>query len=665
MSFDPSNIQAIGIGVTAFLATLVATFVIISSKKNKVGRALIIMLLTVVWWAWFGFLYHIFDYIPVARAIRLLSVLGITAISVSFITFASVYLEEKKALKKRERVILISLQAVGALLAIFLFADIFIQEGYIVGALDFAPKEALAPNAGPLLLILIGHFVFCILFGGYLLALRAGLETDIRRRREAIIILLSTTGGLILGGTRFAPWYGVDFAPFLGGLAVPLFTVGIFYIMAVYGAFNVRLVTAEFLIFSIWTFMFFRTLMNSDFVSAIPDIIVLVVIIVTGIFLIRSVLKEVESRVEVERVLKELASLNLGLERRVSERTKEFLRAGEHVKTIVENLPIGLIEVSNGKVLRRANRVASNLLNFNRDTKLGVVLTSKEGALWTVVERALGHNINYQAMDILIERPEHRDLEVITAPLVAEQGEPGFIILIRDVTQEKELNRAKNEFLTIAAHKLRTPITALSWALFTLSEGRVGELTKKQKEIVAETGKRAEIITDLINGFLLAAEMSSRKFMVRREMGDVGELLSKAVEQTRLLYDKNINCIVSIADDIPKIAIDPGKLSLAFKNILSNSFIYTPSGGTISVSAERKGSKILIQVGDTGIGISKNEEDILFQKFSRGREAARIYTEGSGLGLFITKQIIEAHSGRIFITSKKGKGTTVTVELPE
>lgn len=664
MSFDPANIQAIGVGISAFLATLTVTFVIISAKKDKTGRALIIMLLSVVWWSWFGFFYHVFDSILIARVIRVFSVSGIVGISVGFVAFATAYLEEKDILRKGERAILRFLQAGGIFLCLVLFSDIFIQNGYVVGPLESAPKETLAPNAGPLLAILIAHYLFCIFFGGYLILRRANIETEISGKREADIILACTTLALILGGTRFAPWYGLDFAPFLGGLALPLFSVGSFYVMARYGTFNVRLVAVEFLVFSIWTFMFFQALLNSDIISALPDIILLIATIIVGIFLIRSVLKEGRVRMEVDLASKEIAELNSNLECRVFERTKELERAGEHIKAIVEHLPIGLIEVSDKKILRRVNKSAADMLGFDEDIKTDINLTPKEEALWMIVEVAFRSELNYLATEVFIKG---RDFEFIKTPLVMEEGEGGFIILIRDITHEKELNRAKDEFLTILAHKLRTPMTALYWAMSSFSEERAGVLTKEQKEIVSETEKRAEGIIDLIDDFLIAAEITSGKFYVNRKKENIVTLLDRAIKQAQELYDKNINCSVSIAGDIPEISVDSEKISLAFKNILSNAFIYTPSGGMIGVSAEYNKPKIIIKISDTGIGIPKNEEELLFQKFSRGAGAMRINTEGSGLGLFISHYIINVHGGNISVVSKKEKekGTIVTVELPE
>lgn len=235
------------------------------------------------------------------------------------------------------------------------------------------------------------------------------------------------------------------------------------------------------------------------------------------------------------------------------------------------------------------------------------------------------------------------------------------------IEREKKISQMKSEFITLAAHQLRTPLSAIKWTIKMLIDGDLGELNGEQKKVLENSYQANENIIRLTKDLLDVVKIEEGKFDYNFEYADPVEPIEKTIEEQKIIAEKK-NIKISFEKPekpLPKIKIDVQKIGLAFGNVLTNAVNYTLEGGLVNIGIGRLNNDYIeIKVKDTGIGITKDQMSRLFIKFSRGENAMRLQTEGSGLGLFIARNIIKSHGGDIRIESEEGKGTTVYLTVP-
>jgi len=198
-------------------------------------------------------------------------------------------------------------------------------------------------------------------------------------------------------------------------------------------------------------------------------------------------------------------------------------------------------------------------------------------------------------------------------------------------------------------------------------DGEAGILNKEQTELLQKANQTNERMIHLINDLLNVARIEEGRFMYHPKTVDLIEVLEAVIESAEeLAKKKGITLkLVKPKDGKAKIVkIDIEKISLAFKNLVENAIFYTPERGDVIISVKKKKNEIFVSVQDTGIGIPKNQHDKVFGKFFRADNAIRMETEGTGLGLFIVKNVVAAHNGQVSFESEEGKGTTFTFSLP-
>jgi PAS domain S-box-containing protein len=256
-------------------------------------------------------------------------------------------------------------------------------------------------------------------------------------------------------------------------------------------------------------------------------------------------------------------------------------------------------------------------------------------------------------------------LEVTTAPIMREEEKIGTLMILHDVTREKMIERMKTEFVSISAHQLRTPLSAIKWTLKMFLDGDLGELTKEQREFLEKTYKSNERMINLINDLLNVARIEEGRYLYRPVLADIVPICQSVIDSCKEeIEKKKLKFRFEKPKGLPKVRVDVEKISLAIQNLLENAIRYNREGGGIEITLEEKEGKIKFSIKDTGIGIPKDQQHRVFTKFFRAPNAMRMETEGSGLGLFITKNIIEAHGGEIWFESEEGKGTTFYFTLP-
>lgn len=251
----------------------------------------------------------------------------------------------------------------------------------------------------------------------------------------------------------------------------------------------------------------------------------------------------------------------------------------------------------------------------------------------------------------------------ITARTIPTMGQAVF--LMQDVTREQELDRMKNEFISLASHQLRTPLSAINIYSQMLHDGYAGALKEEQKEYTANIVKAGQRMQELVNNLLDAARLQNRQqaldlqeVSLQTILGDVIRNIEPQIKEKRV----RIRCH-GLAKS-PNIVSDSMRLQEVFSNLIVNAIQYSFKGGKITVAIKKTGKELVTSVSDTGIGIPASSQSDLFAPFYRAQNALEHFQSGTGLGLYFVRLIVKELNGRIWFESQEGKGTTFYVALP-
>lgn len=257
-------------------------------------------------------------------------------------------------------------------------------------------------------------------------------------------------------------------------------------------------------------------------------------------------------------------------------------------------------------------------------------------------------------------------LEISTVQVAAEKEKLGTLVILHDVTREKVIERMKTEFVSLAAHQLRTPLSAIKWTLRILLDGDLGEINQEQRDFIEKTYASNERMISLINDLLNVTRIEEGRYIYKPTLTDLETVTQFVVNsykeeaerrQIKLEFKKP-------ETPLPQVSIDVEKIRLSVQNLLDNALRYTPAGGSVTISLNCDKKEVEFSIKDTGLGIPKDQQNRVFAKFFRAANIMRIDNEGSGLGLFIAKNIIEAHGGRIWFESEENRGSVFRFTLP-
>jgi signal transduction histidine kinase len=224
-----------------------------------------------------------------------------------------------------------------------------------------------------------------------------------------------------------------------------------------------------------------------------------------------------------------------------------------------------------------------------------------------------------------------------------------------------ELDTLKDEFVSSVSHELRTPLTSISGYVELMLEEEQDEQKRSYLGIV---DRNADRLLRLVADLLFSARLQGGRLELERTEVDVHRLVLHAVESARPRAEAAGVELTVAADSVPPVSGEAVRLAQLLDNLISNAVKFTPAGGRVSVHLSARDGLVRFEVSDTGIGISEQEREQLFERFFRSQSALERQIQGTGLGLYISKAIVEAHGGRIGVQSEDGEGTTFFVELP-
>ncbi len=241
----------------------------------------------------------------------------------------------------------------------------------------------------------------------------------------------------------------------------------------------------------------------------------------------------------------------------------------------------------------------------------------------------------------------------------------GVILILQDVTQFKELDKMKSEFMARVSHEFRTPLTSINMTLDILKDEHIGHANKKQRELLIAAKQDAERLTKLVRELLELSRLESGKFQLKEDVVEIKSLVDFSVQPVLLQFsNKNVKLIIDVDDTIPEFIADFQQLSWVISNLVTNALRFTDSGGTVTVNATANGEDIIVSVRDTGCGIEPEELEKVFDKFVQLRDSSNPSPGSVGLGLSIAKEIVELYGGRIWVSSTIGVGSVFTFSIP-
>lgn len=270
------------------------------------------------------------------------------------------------------------------------------------------------------------------------------------------------------------------------------------------------------------------------------------------------------------------------------------------------------------------------------------------------------------ARDVTHLKRQQRQLEALLAKerVARADAESAQQALAEQNEQLRELDRLKDEFISLVSHELRTPLTSIHGYLELLLERGAGELGAEQARFLTVVERNSKRLMQLVGDLLFMAQVEAGKLALELEEVDLNEVVGECLEAAQpIAHERHIDLVAEVADT-PSMLGDRSRLAQVLDNLISNALKFTPRSGRVSVRVSVVGNDAVVEIQDTGVGIPSDEQGRLFERFFRSSTATEQAIPGTGLGLTIAKTIVERHEGTISIESAEGAGTTARVRLP-
>lgn len=377
----------------------------------------------------------------------------------------------------------------------------------------------------------------------------------------------------------------------------------------------------------------------------------------------------------LEHALAEVRKINRELDQRVEERTRDLAEALSREQTELSKNQAILTGIADGVIVfdlehkaLLANPAIGRILERPTEEIVGMDIETLMGTDVSADDQAM-------VLGLLREKEMPRSsvkfewgaktLSVSFAPVRTASGEvSGTVAVFRDYTREAEIDRMKSDFVSIVSHELRTPLTSIKGYLDLVLMGAAGAVTKQQTSFLGIARDNTERLNEMVADLLDISRIESGSVQLDVHVVALPEIIKQVAESLRPEFeDRGLTLTLAVPPDLPEIFGDPGRIAQILTNLLSNAYKYTPHGGA-TVRARVVRNCVQIDVMDTGVGISASDKEKLFTRFFRAEDAAVRQQPGTGLGLNITKSMVEMHGGEIWVDSELGVGTTFSFTLP-
>ena len=358
-----------------------------------------------------------------------------------------------------------------------------------------------------------------------------------------------------------------------------------------------------------------------------------------------------------------------------AKKTPEQLQA--ETEALFASIGEGVIATDNTGKITRVNQAALEILGFEESELLGewlpgvIIATYDNDQALDLMDRPVSRAIltgktisahsNYRRKDGNLV-----PVALTVSPIILDGKPTGAIEIFRDISLDIKSDKMKTEFISVASHQLRTPLSAINVYSRMLTDGMAGDLNETQTTFVNSILTSVERMNHLINTLLNITRIEAGGVHVKITNIALNELAREILhEVTPAAKKKGLQIIEVFDDSIAPLNTDALLVKEVCANLLSNAIKYTPSGGTITVSLSRKGSAIVFSVQDTGFGIPANAQNHIFTKFFRADNILSEDVSGTGLGLYLTKTIAENLNGELWFESTEGRGSTFYFSLPK
>lgn len=345
---------------------------------------------------------------------------------------------------------------------------------------------------------------------------------------------------------------------------------------------------------------------------------------------------------------------------------------------ILESIDNAVAVIDLNTNLLFANKSAGKLFDVEVDKYIGSsiykiiktidTIEGKEVPKYSILERATKeHATLAERLAITLQTEKKISVLMIASPYSLHGEIQGIVVVLRDITEEEKFEEARSGFISIAAHQLRGPLTAIKWFGEMLAEGIGGKLNPRQADLASEINSAARRMSELVNTLLQTARVEAGRVKVAPVSIDP-VAFTKDVIKSLNVFKKNMKQKVEIESSLPRgtrILMDKDFLWLVLQNIISNALHYSPKGATVTVTIFEHDNVIEFQIKDNGIGIPRDSRTEIFTKFYRARNAIRLVPEGSGIGLSLSKMLVESWGGRIWFESEENKGAIFKFTIPK
>jgi len=383
----------------------------------------------------------------------------------------------------------------------------------------------------------------------------------------------------------------------------------------------------------------------------------------------------IKNAVKHKKAEEELKKYHDDLEVLVRERTEQLAAEKELLSVTLSSLSDGVVAVDAEKKIMLFNTAARNLTGWKFESvdakhveEIFRVIDGKtKKPVESPIDKVLssGEIATGSDHDMLVGKNGIGcSISATAAPIHKKDGEMiGIVMIFRDVSKEREIDRMKTDFISSVSHELRTPLTSIKAYIETiLDDPNMPEGNKT--EFLSIIDEESDRLANLIEGLLEISKIESGTLRVIRKPVDIAAVIKHVCSSLQPLVDKkDIRLKTVVSDDLGKFEGDKEKIQSLFANLINNAIKFTPEQGQVSVLVRNQDKELFIRISDTGMGIPKKDLPKIFDRFYRvHRPGTQI--QGTGLGLAIVKEIVILHGGRIDIESEENKGTTFTIFLP-